>query len=131
MNGESVKKYWQTFSFFKWVASLVVFTVVNISALSIWANKIESHLLDGTIHLTYSEKSQLDDIEAHGFTFSIEEKMNLRERLSLVEKETSNLVKRLDLYEREGRLQTPSEKIALMKLAMRQLMTENGFTIKK
>lgn len=130
MNGDSVKKYWQTFSFFKWIASLVVFSVINIAALSIKMDRIETHLDDTTKHLTYSEKSQLDDIEAHGFTFSISEKINLRERLLLVEQETANIVKKLDLLEREGRLQTPAEKISLMKTAMRQLMKENGFQLK-
>jgi len=124
MNNETIKKFWQTFSFWKWILSLAFFTGVNVAALRM-------HVTDTTIHMDYTEKAQIDHIQKYGFTFSQEQKEDVMMRLVLVEKELESLKLQLRDWKDEGRLQTPDEKISLMKNAMREMLLENGYKIEK
>ena len=72
--------------------------------------KIDTHINNLQLHTVLSDRLILENIKAHGFTFSADEKIEILRRIGLNENDIQNIFVQLDDFEAAGRFQTPSEK---------------------
>jgi hypothetical protein len=112
-----MNKFLNELSFWKFLIT------IGLCTGALWV-KIDGHLNDARAHLNEIQSAQLYDIKEHGFTYSESEKIEIERRLTALEV-------KLQRFENEGRLQTPDEKVLLMKRALRELLAENGYHIIK
>lgn len=112
-NGIALKEWGRNFTFWKWILSLAFFTGVNVTVM-------QMHIANPVVHTSLDDKAVLLSIERKGFTFSDVEKLTLLTRVTKVEEAIVRIDKLLEMYEGQGRFQTPQEKRELIEDVIRQ-----------
>lgn len=111
-----MKDFWQKITFAKYVVTLVVALAVQLFAFQV-------HIADQSRHLDFNEKNILTNIKKDGLYIDTD-KSKVEKQLLILEKRIELIEKQLQMYKEEGRLQTPDEKIRLIKNAVRELIKE-------